>query len=243
MKIKPENMVIYQDDDLLVINKPSGLLTLPDGYKPELPHVKSILEPVFGALWIAHRLDRETSGVLVLARTAQAHRILNTQFETRAAGKVYHALVKGSPEWDELRVNLPLLPDGDREHRTVVDHRRGKPSATGLRVLERYPLYTLLEARPETGRTHQIRAHLAATGFPIAGDGVYGEGEPVFLSEIKADYRSGKGEERPLLARLGLHAWSIEIEHPASGEMQRFQAPYVKDFGAVINQLRKRLKV
>jgi RluA family pseudouridine synthase len=242
MKLQRDNLIIYEDEALLVIAKPAGLLTLPDGYKPELPHVRGVLEPYYGPLWVVHRLDRETSGLLVLARTAEAHRSLNTQFEARSTGKVYHALVKGSPEWDELRVDLPLLPDGDREHRTVVDQRRGKPSATQLRVLERYQVYSLVEALPETGRTHQIRVHLASTGFPIVVDGVYGEGEALFLSSFKANYRPGKGEERPLLDRLGLHAWSLGIEHPVSGEIQNYQAPYPKDFGAAVNQLRKRLR-
>jgi RluA family pseudouridine synthase len=239
MKIKPERLVVLIDDHLLAINKPSGLPTLPDGYDPDLPHVKSVLEPEFGPLWIVHRLDRDTSGLLLLARSSDAHRHLNSQFESRQTHKIYHALVTGAPEWDEEQVSLPLRPDADRQHRTLVDPRSGKPSVTNLRVLARYGPYSLIEAQPETGRTHQIRAHLAAVGFPIAADPLYGDGEPIFLSQVKPDYRSGKGEERALLARLGLHAYSLRFTHPIDKTSQELNASYAKDFGAVVTQLSK----
>ena len=136
--------VLYQDDGILVINKPAGLATLPDGYDPSLPHIKSVLEPQVGPLWIVHRLDKDTSGVLVLARSAAAHRSLNTQFEERLVSKVYHALVIGNPDWKVKTVSLPLRSNGDRLHRTVVDQARGKPAVTHFKVLERFE--TLLPA-------------------------------------------------------------------------------------------------
>jgi RluA family pseudouridine synthase len=237
-KLSPENLTIHLDEHLLAINKPPGLPVLPDGYDPDVPHVKSLFEPVYGPLWIVHRLDRDTSGLLLLARTPDVHRHLNGQFEGRQVSKVYHALVAGRPEWDEQRVALPLRPDGDRQHRTVVDQRAGKASTTVLRVLERLSGLILLEARPETGRTHQIRAHLAAISFPIAVDPLYGDGQPLMLSRFKPDYRA-KGEERPLLGRLGLHAWSLDFTHPAARQPVHLEASYSKDFGAVLTQLRK----
>jgi RluA family pseudouridine synthase len=225
---KSANLVLYSDEALLVINKPAGLPTLPDGYDPDAPHVASILSPEYGAVWIVHRLDRETSGVLVLARSREGHRALNMQFDSHLANKLYHALVVGDPGWDEL---------------TVVDPGEGKPSVTHLRVLERFGKYTLVEARPETGRTHQIRAHLASTGHPIVADPLYGDGKALYLSEFKAGFKQEKegAAERPLLARVGLHARSLEIAHPLTGEMLRFEAPYPKDFTAALNQLRKTL--
>jgi 23S rRNA-/tRNA-specific pseudouridylate synthase len=143
--------ILHLDEALLVINKPSRLHTLPDGYDAALPHVRSLLEPEYGRLWIVHRLDRETSGVLALARSAEAHRHLNTQFAEHTIRKIYHALVLGAPEWKEHTVSLPLSADRGRRHRTVEDPRRGKPAITHLRVLARYASYTLIELHLRPG--------------------------------------------------------------------------------------------
>src|SRR3990172_12705504 len=151
-----DDLILWSDDSLLVVDKPAGLTTLPDGYDPEAPDLKGVLLPDFGPLWIVHRLDRDTSGVMVLARSPQAHRALNTQFQEHQVSKVYHALVMGEPDWTEKDIDLPLRPDGDRRHRTVVDFQRGKPSLTRLRVLERFEQFTLIEAIPESGRPHHL---------------------------------------------------------------------------------------
>jgi RluA family pseudouridine synthase len=227
--------IIWADDHLLAVNKPAGLPTLPDGWAPG-PHVKSVLEPIYGRLWIVHRLDRSTSGALVLARTAAAHRDLNLQFDAHAVAKIYHALVVGSPAWEEQVVDLPLRADGDRKHRTIVDPRRGKPSVTGLRVLEQLGAYTLVEARPATGRTHQIRAHLVAVGFPIAGDALYG-GAPVYRPASEPG-RPTAESLRPLLDRPALHARSLTLRHPATGDQLTFEASYPDDLAAALDELR-----
>ena len=215
MDQKTSDLVLWSDDHILVINKPSGLLSLPDGYDPSKPHLKSVLEPHFGRLWIVHRLDRGTSGIVVLGRSKGAHRQLNIQFQEGKIEKTYHTLVVGTPPWDQKRVELPLLPDGDRKHRTVVDHAQGKASMTDFRVLQRWDSHSLLEACPKTGRTHQIRAHLRAIGYPIIGDHLYGD----------ASHSLHK-----LLPRLGLHALDIALNHPATGEHMAFAAPYPDDF-------------
>jgi RluA family pseudouridine synthase len=219
-----------------------------------------LLEPTYGRLWVVHRLDRDTSGVLVLARTPDAHRALNGQFEARVLRKVYHALVRGDPPWTEKVVDLALLPDGDRRHRTVVIQQYtasragrsgagkrgarkpggGKPALTKCRVLERFgPSYALVEAIPKTGRTHQIRAHLSALGTPIVADALYGGGTGLFLSTIKPGYTKGREPERPLLARTGLHALALTLEHPLTQETLHFEAPYPKDLNAALRQLGK----
>jgi tRNA pseudouridine32 synthase/23S rRNA pseudouridine746 synthase len=218
-----ENAVLYVDDALLVVNKPAGLPTLVDGYNPNAPYLVGLLKQTYHPLWTVHRLDKDTSGVIVFARTAQAHRHLNTQFEQRQANKVYHALVFGSPPWEKLTVDLPLRANGDRKHRTVVDGERGKLAVTELRVLEHLGLLSLIEATPHTGRTHQIRVHLAAQGYPIVADPLYG---PKISPEAAP------------LPRLGLHAWSLSLIHPESAIEMRFEALYAEDFAEALAELR-----
>jgi len=214
---------IWQDQAILVISKPPGLPVLPDGYDKTVPHVRRILEPEFGRLWIVHRLDKETSGVMILARTADAHRELNRQFDERLVTKVYHALVVGSPEWDESKIDTPLQANGDRRHRTIPKPA-GKPAVTSFKVIERFELYALIEARPATGRTHQIRSHLGfVAGLPLAADKLYGC--KVLLEELP-------------ISRTALHAYSLNIFHPISGESFTFEAPYPSDFGGALAKLR-----
>jgi len=219
MVLNPEQVLLFSDDALLVVNKPSGVLTLPDGYDREKPHLRSILEPSYGRLWIVHRLDRGTSGVILLARSAEAHRHLNTQFQENTVKKVYHGLVQGNPPWESITVEEPLCPDGDRRHRTIIDPINGKPSITDLRALHSYEAYSLLEAKPKTGRTHQIRAHLRHAGYPILGDPLYGD--PSHPSHT-------------LLSRLGLHARSLTLVHPETEETIQLEAPYHEDFSKLL---------
>ncbi len=235
--------LLFSDEALLVINKPAGLSTLPDGYNPTLPHIKSVLERQFGHLWIVHRLDKDTSGVLLLARSAEAHRALNTLFEQHKVSKLYHALVVGNPEWQEQTVSLPLRPNGDRQHRTVIDPQAGKPAVTHLKVLERYGNYCLLEAVPETGRTHQIRAHLYALGLSIIGDKLYGKRnthpDGLKTHPTPTDDNSSSGR----IDGMGLHALSLEIHHPLSGEKMIFTAPYPEKLRVILEQLRSQARV
>lgn len=232
--------VLYRDEALLVVNKPAGLASLPDGYNPSLPHIKSVLEQEAGALWMVHRLDKETSGVLILARSAQAHRSLNTQFEHHEIRKVYHAMVQGNPAWQEQTVRLPLRPNGDRHHRTVVDPEKGKPAVTHFRVLERYEAYCLVEAIPETGRTHQIRAHLNALGLSIVGDRLYGRSIVPQDGHVEQHARPGNDSPIPLRGRMGLHALSLEITHPLSGAKMIFSASYPAEMKEALEKLRSK---
>ncbi len=222
--------IIFQDESLLVVNKPAGISTLPDGYNPTLPHIKSLLEGQMGRLWIVHRLDKDTSGVLLLACTAQAHRSLNTQFEQHRVSKEYHAIINGDPDWQEKTVDLPLRSNGDRHHRTVVDPVSGKLALTRFTILERFTDYCLIEAIPATGRTHQIRAHLSALNLSIVGDQSYSrKGDGSTKSTVL---------EPELASRMMLHAISLEITHPTSGVRMTFFAPYPADFSAVLQYLR-----
>jgi RluA family pseudouridine synthase len=227
--------VLWQDEALLIVNKPAGLPTLVDGWQPQAPFLVGVLKEAFGRLWVVHRLDRETSGVIVLARTAEAHRILNTQFEQRQAHKTYHALVVGQPEWEQRLVSLSLRPNGDRKHRTVVDGRAGKPAETELSVLARLgALAALVEARPLSGRTHQIRVHLAAIGYPIIGDELY---IPAALRGAHPPVNALLEKTTGLIGRAALHSWRLELRHPLTGDVLAVQAPYPEDFEAARSRL------
>jgi len=226
--INPNDLVIWSDETLLVINKPSGMPTLQDGYNPRTVFLVGFLKSVFDPIWVVHRLDKETSGVIVFARTQLAHKVLNNQFEKRQASKIYHAIVIGNPTWINKLVDLPLRPNGDRRHRTVIDMEHGKPSITELRVIEQFENLTLIEAVPRTGRTHQIRAHLAAEGYPIIFDALYGNGQPIF-DQFQQSLMFEEIRESPLLRRLGLHARSLTFLHPVSGQVLSYDAPYPQD--------------
>jgi RluA family pseudouridine synthase len=230
--------VIWSDDYIIVIDKPAGLLAIPDGYNPAAPHVKAVLAPHYEPLWIVHRLDRYTSGVMVLARSASAHRQLNTQFQERQVKKAYLALVVGDPTWERIVVDQPLRENVGRRHRTVVDQQNGKPSVTRLEVLDRFGSYCLIEASPETGRRHQIRAHLSAEGFPVAGDSLYGSKIEILRSDIDHNYPGELQSGEPLLNRPGLHARSIEFEHPITHKHSLFEAPYPRDIMLILDILR-----
>jgi RluA family pseudouridine synthase len=216
--------IVFSDEHLLAVNKPAGLPTLVDGYNKDAPYLAGLVQRQYGRVWVVHRLDKDTSGVVLFARSADVHRALNIAFESRQVSKIYHAIVIGVPEWEELAIALPLRADGDRRHRTVIDRVEGKLAVTRCRVLEKFTHHALLEAKPETGRTHQIRAHLAAQGFPIVGDALYG---------------GVKGADRALVERSALHARSIALEHPATHQAIQIDAPYPIDLETALNQLRR----
>ncbi|MBF0398721.1 MAG: RluA family pseudouridine synthase [Desulfobacterales bacterium] len=213
--------VLFSDESIIVINKPAGILSLPDRYNETAPHVKGILEPSFGKLWLVHRLDKDTSGTLILARNEASHRVINMQFEKHEVFKIYHAIITGKPSWKNKTALFPLSVNAGRRHRTIVDFKAGKNSATHFKVIEHLGDYTLVEAIPKTGRTHQIRAHLLALGHPILCDELY--------------YTDKKETNSKILKRTGLHAFSITIKHPVSKENFRVEAPYPEDMELALN--------
>ena len=208
--------ILYEDEYLLVVDKPAGLPVLPDGWEKNAPYLVKSLEEKFGKIFIVHRLDKITSGVMVFARDAETHRALNMQFESHRAEKVYHAIVEGNPKWEEKIAKHPLRANVGHKHRTMVDNKNGKPSETRFRVIKRYPESALVEAKPMTGRTHQIRVHAYALGHPLAGDTLYG---------AQGTY----GITHPML-----HAQSLSFIHPATSEAMKFAAPHPADFEEAI---------
>jgi tRNA pseudouridine32 synthase/23S rRNA pseudouridine746 synthase len=256
--------ILHESADFLVVLKPAGVTVIPErpgmpefseglarlGSTPPSPPLTELLGPAFGKLFVVHRIDRETSGLVLLARTKSAHAALSLAFQERRVAKVYHALVAGRPEWEEKACELSLRADGDRHHRTIIDERRGKQTRTLFKLLSPLGPYSLIEARPETGRTHQIRVHLASLGHPILCDPLYGSGKPVSLSDFKPKRRGDPYDEKPLLSRLALHALSLSVPAQALGAAQDeagsaaekrliFEAPYPRDFQAILNQLKK----
>lgn len=244
MKPSADYTVLFADDSLVALNKRSGILIAQDRYDPDAPRLDLSAKEEFGQLFAVHRLDKDTSGIVIYARTEEAHRSLCMQFEKREVHKVYHCLVNGHPVWQTLHVDLKLMPDGDARHRTVVNKRSGKISITDFTNLGSCGPYTWIKAEPKTGRTHQIRAHLQANGLGIVCDPLYsGNQKPVKLSDIKRRYNGDTFEERPLLSRLALHAYQLTVTHPVTNESITFTAPYSKDMEAVRNQLAKIFKV
>lgn len=240
MKQIPDYTTLYADDTIVVLNKRSGLLIAADRYDTDAPRLDLAAEKEFGRLYAVHRIDKDTSGIIIYARTPDAHRSLSMQFENREVEKVYHCLINGRPLWQTLHVDLPLLLDGDARHRTIVNKRFGKTAVTDFRLLGTCGPYSWIEARPKTGRTHQIRVHLAENGLCIVCDPLYsGNQKPVRLSEIKRKWHGDEFDETPLLSRLALHAYMITITHPVTGLRMSFSAPYQKDMEATRKQFAK----
>ena len=204
-KVKPELKVLYEDPNCLVVDKPAGLLSMAKGeYCPE-PTLED-----YGLL--VHRLDRDTSGVVILAKDEATQKMLRKQFQDRKTHKTYFAIVEGRPKMDEAMIDLPLARNLRRPTTFQVDPN-GKPAQTYYRVVKTDGAHSLLELKPTTGRTHQLRVHLKYLGTPILGDPVYGSGAAA--------------------ARLFLHASSLEITIP-DGDRRTFSAPLPPEFGDVL---------
>ena len=167
--------ILHIDDAIIVIDKPAGLSVLPDGWEKDLQYLVKLLEEEYGKIYIVHRLDKTTSGVMIFARSAEAHRSLNIQFENHEARKIYRAIASGNPKWEEKTARFPLRINVGHKHRTMVDEVKGKPCETRFRVLKRGQDCVLLEAELLTGRTHQIRVHAYALGHPLLGDVLYSD--------------------------------------------------------------------
>ena len=239
MKNKPS--IIFEDDDIIVLNKPAHYLTIPDRFVAERANLTTFLKDRLEDVFVVHRLDKETSGVILFAKNAAAHRNLSMQFEARTVDKIYLALVEGSVHKEEGEINQPIA-NNMRDKGRMIIASRGKPSLTLYQVIERFKNYTLVEANIKTGRTHQVRVHFEVIGYPLAVDSLYGRKDAFLLSEVKMKkYRRGKDviEEKPLMSRTTLHAAKVTFNHPTTNESITFEAELPKDFRAVLNQLRK----
>jgi 23S rRNA pseudouridine1911/1915/1917 synthase len=223
--------VIFENADVVVINKPAGMVVHPAaghdrgtlvhallGYLPDLEGIGGEERP-----GIVHRLDKETSGLMIVARHERAHRYLQDQFRLRRVEKTYLALVDGRPPTPLGRIEAPIGRDpAHRKRMAILPADKGREAISEYRTLETFPSHTLLEVHPITGRTHQIRLHLAFLGCPIVGDTVYGRKRPTLP-----------------LQRHFLHAWRLKIVLPGESQPRTFQAPLPAELNAILETLRK----
>ena len=231
--------VIFEDDVLLVFDKPSGLLVAPDRWDKTRLNLMAVVHAKLGdGIANVHRLDADTSGVLLCAKTKPALDFLSGQFQAKSVRKTYHALVVGAAASEEFTVTLALQPDDNRPGLMRVAKKKGKPSTTIFTVRERFCGFSWLECRPQTGRTHQIRVHLAAMSLPILGDRFYGDDTQLLLSDLKRGYK-GRPQERPLLNRLALHASELVVAHPVTRDPVVLRAPLPHEFAVALKYLRR----
>ena len=232
--------ILYEDNDLLIANKPAGLLVIPDRYNSALPSLNKILEAKLDQqIWVVHRLDRDTSGAICFAKNDVAHRYLSKLFQEHEVGKYYVGLVGGRVIPEEGRIEKPIAEHPAKNGKMVVA-RKGKASITDYKVIKQWALYSFMEFQIHTGRTHQIRVHIQSIGHSIVADELYGDGKPFFLSGIKKKFRLSDHDEaeRPLLSRLALHSAKLEFVTP-SGKEVSIEAPLPKDMAATVKQLNK----
>jgi 23S rRNA pseudouridine955/2504/2580 synthase/23S rRNA pseudouridine1911/1915/1917 synthase len=245
-RMKLTDIIIAETEDWLALNKPSGLLSIPDREGKDISLKKLLIEK-FGNIYTVHRLDRGTSGLIIFAKTEEAHKHLSQQFaregsfgEERQTEKIYQGLVLGSLSEKRGSIDAPIAEHPVKKGLMTV-YRKGKESLTDYEVLEDFKIFSWIQFRIHTGRTHQIRVHAKHIGHPIVCDDLYGDGKPVLLSSLKHKFKLSKNEleERPILNRLALHALSLKFEN-TNGEMIKLEAPLPKDLKALLQQLRKR---
>lgn len=245
MNLSP--LIIKETADYFIIDKPAGLLSIPDREGKDIS-LKVLLKEKYGEIFTVHRLDRETSGLILFARNAEAHKHFSAGFmasssgEERAVKKLYQGLVIGSLPEKSGTITAPM-----KEHPalngSMMVHRQGKAAITDYEVLEDFGIFSLVKFRIHTGRTHQIRVHMKEIGHPIVCDKLYGDGKPLLVSMLKNRYKLSKKEEeeRPMINRLALHSWQLGFLD-MQGEWIEMEAPLPKDMRAALQQLRKRRK-
>ena len=235
--------ILYEDDQYVVVNKPSGLLSIPDRHNAAIPSVAGILRNLYPTIFIIHRLDKDTSGILCFAKDEETHRYTSQLFEHRAVKKNYIGIVHGSMEVESGTIEDAIMEHPFINGKMIIHQKQGKPSITKFEVLESFGLYSFVKFDILTGRTHQIRVHMQNYGHPIVGDIVYGKSDPVFISHFKKRFKLSKDveEEKPILDRLALHAFRLSFE-TANHKTLDIEAPLPRDMNAMLKQCRKWLK-
>ena len=235
---KLNELIVRETDDFIALNKPSGLLSIPDREGKEIS-LKVMLIEKYGRIFTVHRIDRDTSGMILFAKNEVAHRHFTAQFENRNTRKIYHGLVLGSPMPPEGSIDAPVM-EHPGKNGTMVINRKGKEALTDYFTEDEFGAYSWMRFQIHTGRTHQIRIHMKNLGYPIVCDVLYGDGKPLLLSSLKSKFKLSKTEleERPILNRLALHAFQLSLTAP-DGLLLELEAEIPKDLRATLQQLDK----
>ena len=227
-----KDLILFEDENYVVVNKPPFLSTLED--RNEKINLLRLARTYVADAQVCHRLDKDTSGVLAIAKNPESYRHLSMQFENRQVTKTYHAVVDGIHDFQDVIVDQPILKQTDGIAK--ISKSEGKSALTYFTSVKSYRNHTLVACKPVTGRMHQIRVHISYLGAPITGDEQYG-GKPFFLSQVKRKFNLKKEtEEQPLIKRMALHAFSLEF-HDLTEKIQIVEAPYPKDMHVLIKQL------
>ncbi len=231
--------IIFENEDFIAVNKPAGMLTIPNRHDETQLSLYKILSQQYGKIFIVHRLDRDTSGLVLFAKNEASHKYLSQLFEKRNIEKIYVGIITGSLQNKTGAINEAIAEHPFHKGIMTIS-KKGKPSVTEYKVMEDYGIYSAVQFNILSGRTHQIRVHMKFTGHPIVCDPLYGDGKPVLLSSFKKKFRLSKNdeEERPLLHRLALHSHQLNFKD-AQGNAHALEAPLPKDINALLQQLKK----
>jgi 23S rRNA pseudouridine955/2504/2580 synthase len=233
--IRLKDIIVFENEHIIAINKPANLSSLHERFESKFQSIIEMCKEENENYSLCHRLDRETSGVMLISKNQDVYKHLAMQFEKRTIQKEYHAVVSASVDIHDLEVDLPLYTDSKR--RVQVSRKSGKPSTTHFNTLKQFKHFTLLSCKPLTGRLHQIRVHAFSQNLPLVSDHLY-NGKNAFLSQIKKKVNLKNDEETPMINRVALHAFAIEFEQ-MDGTRFRIEAPYPKDFEVLIKLLNK----
>jgi RluA family pseudouridine synthase len=237
--------VLFEDDALIAFDRPAGLPLAPVPGDPAAENLAGLVRARLGPdAALVHRLDPDTSGLVLYAKTKADLDFLSGQFQSKTVGKIFLAITTGIPAADEFTVELVMKEDEGRPGRMCVVKKHGHATVTAFTVREKFPAptgraaFALVECRPQTGRPHQVRLHLAEAEAPVLNDPLYGDATPLLLSDLKRGYK-GRLDEKPLITRLALHASALTFRHPRTREPQTLTAPLPKDFEVALKYLRK----
>lgn len=232
---KFQDLIIFEDRNIIVINKPPFVASL-DNRSGDEVNILRLAKKYYSDAQVCHRLDKDTSGLLLLAKNPETYRLISMEFEHRRVDKTYHAVIGGIHTFKDLVVNLPILNQGNKN--VSIDRAKGKPAETIFNAIQYFKHYTLVACKPITGRMHQIRIHLATQRAAIVGDLMY-RGKPIYLSQIKKRgfTMSKNEEEQPIIKRFALHARQLRFS--IEGKDYSFEAPYPKDFATLLKLLEK----